>query len=188
MTPPPPRDATVSLANAAATSSSVQSDFTVDDVVLVLVHEREAKRSGNTSSLAPPASRGSSCASRNSIASPPAPVRARANHDVQTKGHGSKVSLEQRRVAEPSGQRVQVGKRRAHADDLQRRRAAAGSRSELAPLSGLPGRFTASGLSSSSLPSAATASPTSGTPKGTHTNSRHRRMTTRPRRASTWSA
>ena len=49
-------------------------------------------------------------------------VRASADHDVRTKGHGSKVSLKQRRVAEPSGQRVQVGQRRAHADDLQRRR------------------------------------------------------------------
>mmetsp|Transcript_11436 Transcript_11436/g.46102 ORF Transcript_11436/g.46102 Transcript_11436/m.46102 type:complete len:217 (-) Transcript_11436:977-1627(-) len=169
MTPPPPRDdATVSLANAAATSSSVQSDFTVDDVVLVLVHERDAKRSGNTSSLAPPASRGSSCASRNSIASLSGTGYARApTTTCKRRGTGRKSVSNSAASPSHRASASRLGSVALMPMTCSGGGAAAGSRSELAPLSGLPGRFTASGLSSSSLPSARRpASPTSGDPEG----------------------
>ena len=157
MTPPPPRR-TVSLANASTASSSVQPAG-ADDVV---PFERDAK--GFNRSLAPPASSGSSCASRNSIASLSGTGYARSpTTTCERRGTGRKSVSNSAASPSHRASASRLGSVALMPMTCSGGGAAAGSRSELAPLSGLA-RFTASGLRSSSF-SPLPRAPTSGDPE-----------------------
>ena len=160
MTPPPPRR-TVSLANASTASSSVQpASAGVDDVEGTEWFNAEGFMHR---SLAPPASSGSSCASRNSIASLSGTGYARAPTTTwERRGTGRKsvsnsaASPSHRASASRLGS-VALMPMTCSGDGAD----PVGSRSELAPLSGLARFISFSRGLPSSSPLPAPRAPTS---------------------------